>query len=286
MTAAEPERPRDRSVAAARALRTALRRATGALRLLPDFIIVGAQRAGTTSLYRYLAGHPSVAPASQKEVHFFDLDWDKGLGWYRSHFPLAMRRAAGGATLRTGEASPYYMFHPHALRRIAAALPRVKLVALLRNPIDRAYSQYHHEVGHGHEPLSFSEAIAREEDRLRDELPRLAADEGAYSFAHQHHSYVARGLYARQLMEIRRAGFADGQVMVLPSEDFFADAPRQFARLLDFLELPAWRPAEFERFHVLRYERMGEAMRDRLRERFAGPNQELYERLGRDLGWR
>ncbi len=274
----------------ARALREAFRRATAGLRSLPDFIIVGAQRAGTTSLYRYLAGHPAILPASRKEVHYFDVNFDAGLDWYRAHFPLGARvhgrRLVGGASFRTGEASPYYMFHPHAARRIAAALPRVKLVVLLRNPIDRAYSQYHHEVGHGHETVSFGEAIDREPERLAAELPRLLADERVYSFAHHHHTYVTRGLYAEQLRALARAGFGADRLLVLPSEEFFADAERQFRRLLDFLELPGWRPPAFERFHVLHYDGMAPAMRDRLRERYTAPNQELYDLLGRDLGWR
>jgi hypothetical protein len=258
--------------------------------MLPDFIIVGAQRSGTTSLYRYLTAHPSVVPASRKEVHFFDINYDRGLSWYQAHFPLEARRryheTLRGRIFRTGEASPYYIFHPHALRRIAATLPRVKLVAILRNPIDRAYSQYHHEVSGGHESLSFEAAIDREEERLRDELPRLLADEHFYGESHQHHSYCARGLYADQVRALRRAGFDDDRVMILPSEEFFGDAPRQFARLLRFLELPPWRPREFERFHVLQYDRMGAAMRERLRRFFEPHNRELYELLGRDLGWR
>ena len=178
------------------------------------------------------------------------------------------------------------MFHPHAARRIAASLPQVKLVVLLRNPIDRAYSQYHHEVGLGHETASFAEAIDREEERVGPELPRLLADEGAYSYAHHHHTYLARGRYAEQLRGLGRAGFDSSRMMVLPSEEFFADADRQFRRLLDFLELPAWRPTAFERFHVLQYDRMEPALRARLQEHYAESNRELYDRLGKDLGWR
>jgi hypothetical protein len=269
-----------------RELRVAFRYATGALRMLPDFIIAGAQRAGTTSLYRYLAGHPAVVPASRKEVHFFDLAYHRGLWWYRAHFPLRTRRTASGAAVRTGEASPYYMFHPHAPRRIAAALPRVKLVVLLRNPIDRAFSQYHHEVRHGHETLSFPDALDREGERLAAELPRLLADPRAQSFAHQHHSYAARGFYARQLGELRRAGFDEGRLMILPAEAFFADPAPGFARLVDFLGLLRWRPPGFARFNALHYGRMESPLRERLRAVFAEPNRELYELLGQDLGWR
>jgi hypothetical protein len=272
------------------ALLRVYRRATGRLRMMPDFIIVGAQRAGTTSLYRYLTAHPSVVAASRKEVHFFDIGYHEGLSWYRSHFPLRARKRyrerMRGRLFRTGEASPYYMFHPHALRRIAAALPHVKLIAILRNPIDRAYSQYHHEVRGGHERLPFEEAIDREPERLRDELPRLLADERFYSAAHQHHSYLSRGIYARQLRELYRLGLGDDRLMVLQSETFFADPGREFPRVLEFLGLPEWRPPTFERFNVLRYDQMGLATRERLRRFFEPHNRELYALLGRDLEWR
>ena len=117
---------------------------------LPDFIIIGCQRGGTTSLYNYITSHPDVEPASQKELHFFDYNFDKGLDWYKDQFP---------DNKITGETSPYYIIHPHAPRRIAQAKPDVKILILLRNPGDRAYSHYNLEVKIGHEKLSFEDAI-------------------------------------------------------------------------------------------------------------------------------
>ena len=266
------------------------RLATSRLRTTPDFIIVGAQRCGTTSLYRYLIGHPSVVPASKKEVHFFDFNYEKGLGWYRSHFPLRAykyyRKTIHGKSLLTGEASPYYLFHPQALRRIAETFPAIKLIAILRNPIDRAYSHYQHEVRRGHETLSFEEAIDRERQRLQGELDGMLAEESSCSFAHQHYSYLSRGIYATQLCELRRAGFSDEQVLALQAEEFFGAAEHHFKRLLEFLGLPEWQPEKFEPFNLLDYEEMGGGMRERLRLFFEPHNQKLYELLGRDFGWR
>src|SRR5215216_7751234 len=138
-------------------------RATAKLRPLPDFLVLGAQKAGTTALYAYLRRHPQIAGPSWKEVSFFDRHYARGESWYRGNFPsrpatwLARRRA--GAEPIVGEASPGYLFHPHAPQRVATLLPNVRLIALLRDPVDRALSHYHHELALGRESLSFEEAI-------------------------------------------------------------------------------------------------------------------------------
>jgi hypothetical protein len=135
-------------------------------RLLPDFVIIGAAKAGTTSLYGWLSKHPYVAPASQKEVHYFDYNSYRGLDWYRQHFPLERERAEfaseHGRPFVTGEASPSYISHDWAPQRAARALPGAKLLVMLRNPIDRAYSQYQMSRREREEPLeSFIEAVDR-----------------------------------------------------------------------------------------------------------------------------
>ena len=112
----------------------AFRMITAIQRSFPDFIIIGAQMCGTTSLYDYLAKHPNVLLSYVKEIHFFDHSYNKGLLWYRSFFPL---RIIKGKRM-TGEASPYYIFHSHSAKRIAKTLPSVKLIVMLRNPVDRS----------------------------------------------------------------------------------------------------------------------------------------------------
>src|SRR6187551_3563074 len=160
-------------------------RATSRWRPLPDFLVIGAQKAGTTALYAYLRWHPGIAGPSWKEVCFFDRHWWRGEAWYRGQFPLR-----AGERL-VGEASPSYLFHPLAPERARSLVPGAKLVALLRDPVDRAYSQYQHEVALGREPLSFEDALAAEEERTRGEAERLAADPRAFSRAWWDHTYAA-----------------------------------------------------------------------------------------------
>ena len=182
---------------------------TAHLRQPPDFIIIGTQRGGTTSLYRYLAAHPEIGQASRKEVHYFDRYYENGMDWYLAHFPER------GEYRLVGEASPYYVFHPEAPERILAAVPQAKFILLLRNPVDRAYSQYQMKVERGLETLPFAEAIEREPERL-------AATDDPLDPAWRHHSYLARGVYVNQIKRWFEY-FPRDQFLIIKSEDFYAE---------------------------------------------------------------
>lgn len=254
----------------------------------PDFLIIGAAKSGTTSLYNYLISHPAIAPARTKEIHYFDLYFQRGSAWYQSHFKLRSPRR-WSITSRsqpiTGEASPYYIFHPHALRRIIKTLPRVRLIVLLRNPVERAYSQYQHVVRQGYETLSFEDAVASEEERLAGEVEKMRKDESYYSFNHQYYSYLARGLYADQLMRLKEVGFAPEQALVLQSEDFFARPAERLLKVWEFLELPNHPPRQFEKLNAGRYEKMAIATRNSLLKFYEPHNRRLYDLLGASFDW-
>jgi LPS sulfotransferase NodH len=262
---------------------------TSRFRLLPDYLIIGAQRSGTTSLYKYLVQHPAVGAAFLgKGAHFFDTNYTGAVDSYRSHFPTRTYKwwvkARRGLDLVTGEASPYYLAHPHAPYRIAEALPSVRLIALLRDPVERAYSHYQHELARGFESLSFEEAIDREPERLEGELEKMRADPSYNSFSYQHHSYLIRGRYAEQL-ETWYSLFPEQQILVLASEHLFADPDRVYRRVLEFLGVPPVSLPRYEAFNPRRYVDMNAATRERLTEYFAEPNRRLYEFMGVDLGW-
>lgn len=244
---------------------------TAGLRQLPDFVIIGTQRGGTTSLYRYLSEHPDVGSALRKEIHFFDRHYEKGMDWYLAHFPLR-----GGVPM-VGEASPNYLFHPNAPKRAKEVLPRAKFIVLLRNPVDRAYSHYQMRVKRGEEMLSFEEAIEKESERL-------SADDDPASLAWRHYSYVRRGLYADQLKRWM-SFFSPEQFLVLKSEDLYQNPERILHQTLEYLGLRLWSPADFKAYHLSGYTDMDSATRKRLGEYFAEHNQQLYSFLGRDFGW-
>jgi hypothetical protein len=256
-------------------------RATASARPLPDFLIIGAQKAGTTALYAYLRRHPAITGPSWKEVSYFDRHYGRGEAWYRGNFPNRVR--ARGKLV--GEASPSYIFHPLGPERVKALVPEARLVALVRNPVDRALSHYHHEVALGREPLPFDDALDAEEDRLCGEEERLAADPSYFSRAWWSHAYKSRGRYAKQL-ERWLAVFPREQLLILPSEDLGGEPGRTHARVLDFLGAAPHRLDAYPRVYERQYEAMRPETRERLAAEFEAPNRRLYELLGRDLGWR
>jgi hypothetical protein len=262
--------------------------ATSSLRPLPDFLIIGAQKAGTTALYSYLRRHPEITGPIWKEVSFFDRRYARGVAWYRGHFPTVLRHAyirrRHGHDPIVGEASPSYLFHPLAPQRVAGLLPEVRLIAILRDPVDRAHSHYHHEVALGREHLSFEDALAREDERMRGELERIQADPRYFSRAWWSHTYLARGRYAEQL-ERWLAVFPRDRLLVLTSEELAAEPARTYGRVLEFLGAAPFELASFPRLLERQYEDMNSETRARLAEDFAEPNRRLEELLGRELAW-
>jgi hypothetical protein len=270
---------------AGRTVTRALGRASAGSRLLPTFLLIGAQRAGTTSLHRALLGHPAVVgPVLHKGVHYFDVAYPRGVRWYRGHFPTSAvaRRRAGGPP-QVFESSGYYLHHPYVPDRIAAHLPDVKLVAMLRDPVERAYSAHRHELARGFETLGFEEALDREAERLAGEVERLR-DPAYVSRAHRHHSYVDRGQYAEQLARYRDRFGAD-RVHVVWSEDFYERPEAAYADLLDFLGVAPWQPPTFERWNARPRAPMAEATRARLEAHFAPHDAALAELLGQVPSW-
>ncbi len=206
---------------------------------MPDYLIIGAQKAGTTSLHSWLEAHPAVLRARGKELHFFDLRYGRGVGWYRSCFPLrgARQRVADaeGAAV-TGEATPAYLFHPEVPARVAAVLPEVRCVAVLREPVARSHSHWRHEGRAGRERRPFVDAV-------RDELDSLTAGRGPTPDdpLFRRTWYLSRGHYAEQL-DRWFAHIGREQVLVLRAETMFQDPAATFAEVCRHLGIPPWEP--------------------------------------------
>jgi hypothetical protein len=254
---------------------------TGAL---PDFIIIGATKGGTTFLYHLLSQHRLVEPAAAKELHFFDVVFDLGVEWYRRCFPTP--RWKDGRKTITGEATPAYITRPEVPERMAEVVSHARLIALLRNPVDRAYSEYQHQVRKGVETLKFEEATEAEEARMRSERDKMLEDEHLAGF--QGFSYLSRGVYVEQLLRWSEF-FSREQMLVLKSEDFFERPQETLKTILEFLDLPDRELGASELGNKLNkggYEQeMDPATRRRLEAFFEPHNRRLYDYLGKDFGW-
>jgi hypothetical protein len=253
----------------------------------PGFVVIGAQRCGTTSFFALLSRHPSIGVPFRKEIHFFDRDlYERGERFYRSFFPSPERMRAHGERL-TGEATPDYVFHPLGAPRVAAMLPNARFIVLLRDPVVRAWSHHALHATRGREPLSFEDAIDAEAERVGGERERIISEPRYPATTYLRYSYLGRGDYAPQLREwfatIPRERF-----LVLVSEEFFDDPQAALRQVETFLELPAWDPpADAEHRHAIggAATEMRPETRERLRGYFAPRIRATEELLGRCLPW-
>lgn len=183
---------------------------------LPDFIIVGAMKAGTTTLMRYLVRNPQIC-IPDYEVHFFDDDknYEKGLEWYSSHFSQSERIKA------IGEKTPTYSYDPKVAERIYKALPDTKLVWLFRNPVDRTYSNYIHALLRGTEKFSFKEALKKEEERIEKNIFK---------------GYKRRSIYAEQVERFLEY-YPQEKMHFIIFENFIQNPDKELQRLFEFLEV-------------------------------------------------
>ena len=220
-------------------------------RIDPSFLIVGAQRCGTTSMYRALSQHPAILkPMLHKGVHYFDINDGQSMSLVPRPFPGRRAGSTGGACnrlprddLRIESLLPV---PSPGRRRIARDLPAVKLLVLVRDPVERAYSAHAHELARGYETEPFERALELERGRLAGEAERMTADPSYLSHSLQHHAYVARGQYADQLDRLE-AVFGEDRIHVVDSGDFFSTPEQSYDRVTRFLGLPPLGYPPFER---------------------------------------
>jgi hypothetical protein len=262
-----------------------LRLWSGANRILPEYLIIGAAKCGTTSLYNYLIQHPAVFSSFKKEVHYFDYYFHKGENWYRSHFTTQQKLESRERELSqhciTGESSPYYLAHPLSPQRVKALLPNVKMICMLRNPVDRAISSFNNQVRLGIEPLTdFEEAIRLEDERIFGHEERLRNDPSYSSFEHKYFSYIRRGCYAEQL-ENWYQHFPKDQIMVIQSEKFYENPAPYFKEVVNFVGLNPWAPEKFKVFNAGgEYDKMSVPLRRKLLDYYLPHNEKLFQLIG------
>lgn len=267
--------------------------ATASLRSDPDYLVIGTKRGGTTSMARWLLDHPDVRPLypaveRRKGAYYFDVNHHRGRRWYRSHFPVRAvhQRSArrSGAVPLIGDATPYYLYHPHAPARAKLHAPDARIIVLLRNPIDRAVGHWAERTRNGVESLSLHDALRAEPDRLAGEEQRMIDDPSYVSFAHQHWSYADQGRYVRGLRRWFDA-FPTEQILVLRSEDMYTDPTSIYDQTLNFLGLAPHAPAAFAAWNMKEKEPVDETERAFLEQSLRDDVAELESFLGRSMQW-
>jgi len=258
--------------------------------VLPDLLIIGAMKCGTTTLFRMLEQHPGFIPPNTKEIQFFNQPRNhaRGQGWYRAHFPTARRMSRIGRRLGyrpvTGEATPA-MSAPMYARNAGRLVPTARIVVSLRNPVDRAWSHYQHYQRHpAPDPVDFETAIERELNWMASGA-KLCEENFLELAPHRHRlGYIVRGQYAEQL-EDWFEHFPSDQILILHFERWIEKPNETMNRISEHLGLPA---------HEFRATRANPGhygdetfieSRDRLIEHFRPWNRRLFELLGEDWGW-
>lgn len=251
------------------------------MRKSPDFLIIGVQKGGTNSLWHYLQQHPQIVFPKKYDLHYFDDFYQNGFEWYKEQFPFI--DDVNGKL--AGEVTPYYIFHPLAIQRIKYHLPTVKLILLLRNPIDRAYSHFQMQIRHRNEvETDFEVAIAKEEQRIKGEAEKIMSQLGYNSFPYRALSYLSRGLYYHQLVRLY-SEFDSKQVLILKSENLFCNAEAELKKIYAFLEIDCCLPQNLEPLNVGVYSEMSASTRAKLEEYYREDNHKIINLLGNEFAW-
>jgi|APSaa5957512535_1039671.scaffolds.fasta_scaffold29405_4 hypothetical protein len=257
---------------------------TGPIRSLPDFIIIGTVRSGTTSLYYNICQHECVLTAAYDELGFFDSNYHLGLNWYRSLFPTLFSKWAVKQKTQfaiTGEDTPFYIWNPLVAKRILKILPNIKLIVLFRNPVDRAYSNYHLAVREGSENLSFEDAIQVELKNLDKINDNIKQDVNKYAIAR---SYIAKGFYADQL-KIWLELFRFEQLIIISTEDLESNPQKTLDNIYDFLKIPKNHVLIPEKQKIASYPKIKDETRKFLIDLYKKSNAELFTMIGQTFDW-
>ena len=262
---------------------------TSSMHILPDFLIIGTAKSGTTSLFENLIKHPSIFPPLAQQPNFFTSYYYKGQSWYRSYFPSIISKNLNQNIKKkkflTGEGSTQYYWYPHAPKRVKSLLPNVKIILLLRNPIDRSYSQYQMEFSKGNEELSsFEDAIELENERIQDEYEKMLQDENYYSKKYTIQSYITKSIYVNYIEEWLKY-FPREQFLFLNSEEFNSDTSKVYKKTLNFLEISEIDLKNYEVFRAAKYSKMNPSTRKKLSEFFKPYNEKLYKLIDQNFHW-
>jgi hypothetical protein len=254
-------------------------------RVLPECFVIGVVRSGTTSLYHYLGQHPCIGSSAYDEIGYFDDNYHLGVNWYKSLFPTKFTKnkiIKKHGSFLTYDVTPFYIYNPLVARRISASFPRAKIISNLRNPIDRAYSNYILMHQEGDTTKTFEEMIQMAMDEIEKNKSKL--NDEAYIADTFYQNILARGFYADQL-KIWFEKFQKKQILIIPSEDLALKPDQVLTKVFEFLDLPYFKIKDFTRQNRREYHPMKDETRKLLVEFYKPHNKKLFDMLGSKFDW-
>jgi hypothetical protein len=254
-------------------------------RVLPECFVIGVVRSGTTSLYHYLGQHPCIGSSAYDEIGYFDDNYHLGVNWYKSLFPTKFTKnkiIKKHGSFLTYDVTPFYIYNPLVARRISASFPRAKIISNLRNPIDRAYSNYILMYQDGDTTKTFEEMIQIAMDEIEKNKAKL--NDEVYIADIFYQNILARGFYADQL-KIWFEKFQKKQILIIPSEDLALKPDQVLTKVFEFLDLPYFKIKDFTRQNKREYHPMKDETRKLLVEFYKPHNKKLFDMLGSKFDW-
>ena len=262
-------------------LKRAYRIMTNQLRVLPDFVVIGSTKSGTTSLHYYLIQHPRII--SERNVHFFEYMQTNSIEWYRAHFPTKAYK--NFKKLTVGEQTATYLFHPLIPKRIHTTIPNAKLIVVLRNPVDRAYSNYKHQVREGIEKRTFEDAIKSELKRIEicKNNPEYKINNNDFN-NNVVFSYLRHGIYV-DFIKAWMKFFTKEQFLILPTYELNNNRVKFLKQVFDYLNVPNFEINDIKRQNVGEYKKLDKSTRKFLVDYYRPHNERLFELLGKKFEW-
>ena len=267
----------------------------------PDFMIIGAEKCGTTSLYHYLRQHPDVLSPIEKEIDFFDMEYENGIDWYLAHFPsvtqsrssqpksgssnlFASTDSANKRQWLTGETSANYLYSDVAPKRVFQHFPHLKLAVVLRNPIDRTVSRYNMMVRNGAEKRSLNAAVTKEIDIIQSAIAQSDDEQSIPWPVLNRCRHVGNSLYYYHLKRWLDC-FTAKQLLVLRSEDLFSTPKQTLAHLYQSFGLKPYAEESYPKHNSGQYTPIDDNTRQILSAFFTPHTHKLETLLGRSFDW-
>ena len=258
---------------------------TGSMRVLPDFLVIGAKRCGTTSLFYHLPEHPCISKSPHDNMGFFNDNFHLGVNWYKSFFPTIFTRnkiKSEFGNFLAFDVTTTYMEEESTANNVYQIKPNMKIIVILRNPVDRAYSQYHLNLREKAEKRSFEDAMEENMNELNKES--YERYEIKPKFSVEENNYLKKGLYAQQLRHWLNI-FPMESMLILSTEEFESNQQVIYNKIFEFLNISQFEVKNTEKMEKGSYPQMKSETRSLLLDYFRSYNKELFRLIDKKFDW-